>query len=1724
MADDGAVSLASLAVEIDTTPVPAGIARLNEMADAGGRAETAAKKLTAADKELAAETRRLTQAAASAGSAHDDATAALVRETKAIQSATNAYADFYDAAQRNFATQYTRQLGSMEKAHVAGAKAAKLQAHEVLNLSRQFADIGVTAAMGMNPLMIAIQQLPQIGDILQTAGARGMSTKAILGELGTMAMNVLGKAGPFAIGTIVIGTLGGAFLSAEKDANRFANALAVTGNFAGATAGELEAMAKRSADAVDVGVGKARGAIATLVSTGDFSARSIEVLSKSALQLSEYTGKSAAEVAADFAKMGDSVADYATKFNDQHHLMTLAQLEHIRALEDRGDIEAAQYAASVAIYEGLGKIGPANLGLLERAWKGVTGAIGDAWEALKDFGKAAGVEQKLALINDQLGGEYAKRDKTTRNNLLTQKAALEATLAQQKAAGEAARVQDAGVAAAERMRTSWAGMGDNVSKARSEIAKYRADIEAIRKANPNSDLIPSAARQRDAEAAIMKRYTPAASGAASKAASAAESAAKAAARHAEQLEREARAMDAAAEGALKVAAAYRIGEAEALRAAATADATSKAITKRGDAEAFVRRQLDLNAAKAAEAAAKTVFGLEQQIAAQERANRAVVSGSVSAADAAERMANEARLAGMIAQADAANGNEKAALTEQVIRLAFAQDKLNRLKKEEQIIAQGADFRRQIEMLELERSLIGKTNRERAVAIARMQKQQDLARSGLDKLPGAAALVDKAGEAAGLSNDVQRKADNYNASLDYTLDLLRQIADHAKDAGAKFTQAFEGMGEGAKRTAGTISGVIGAYSDLQAREEAIRRQREVAQFDQVKGSEAWMHAEVLAARESKKARVGAYGDMAAAGKSFFEQGSAGYKVMQAAEIAFRTVEMAMSIRAMAQQGVETATKMAAVGAEVAATGAGEAAKTAFTTAGTAVRTPLKVAEGAASMFAALGPLGFVAVGGMLAVMAGLGFSGGGRGSAPGAGDMEARQKAQGTGSVLGDSKAKSDSIAKSLEIVAANTNRDLEYSIGMLKALMSIDSGIGALAAAVARSLSAGGALDTSDLNLGKTSTGPGGLTRIFAPISNLLPGLFGTRTTRTLQDQGLQFGSQSLSDILSGGIKGQTYQQVLENTQKKFLGLSYSNKDKVTTTTGALDADLSKQITDLIGSLKRGVLDAAGILGVTGAEATLDAFKVELGKMSFKDMSGAEIKEALNAIFGKLGDDLAATAIPELTVLQKVGEGAFETLARVARQYQVVDVSLKSIGMTFGAVGVSSLKARERLVDLAGGIDEFADQVRSFAETYLTDVERMAPIQRAVAEELARLNLTSVKTKDQFKNIVLGLDLTTEAGAQMYAALMALAPAFAKVIDFQTEGSKAVQDARDAVQVAYDRETEAAERMRDKFLDLAKSMRDLDKDLEALMDRTPAEAANRSADEFASILQKARAGDADAMGQLAGVTQNYAEALKGSARSRLEYDLGLAAARDGVRATEQAANRQVGVAEQQLAAAKAMVAGILTVNDSVLSLAAAVANYRAAQQAQAVTPAPVTPMPTAPPPANDNPTPTPRAPDWDSYVQHYTDVRAEGERLLATADRNSPWFKQHGLDKGVAGFGEWHWNNKGKGEGRTPYAAGGLMDRPITLGESGIGGEAGPEGILPLANVGGKMGVHAVMGREDSRQLAQMLGEMQRMNAALVAIARSNHEMNKNIRRILNEGISVHGAQPGDPVPTKAAA
>jgi len=107
------------------------------------------------------------------------------------------------AARRSNGAVSTMNVAVRQQTQVLSAtrNALGLTTAEGLNLSRQFADIGVTAASGMSPLMIAIQQGPQLLDIFQQAAVRtGSTVGAVARSVGASLMTALGPFLPLVLG------------------------------------------------------------------------------------------------------------------------------------------------------------------------------------------------------------------------------------------------------------------------------------------------------------------------------------------------------------------------------------------------------------------------------------------------------------------------------------------------------------------------------------------------------------------------------------------------------------------------------------------------------------------------------------------------------------------------------------------------------------------------------------------------------------------------------------------------------------------------------------------------------------------------------------------------------------------------------------------------------------------------------------------------------------------------------------------------------------------------------------------------------------------------------------------------------------------------------------------------------------------------------------------------------------------------------------------------------------------------------------------------------------------------------------------------------------------------------------------------------------------------------------------------------------------------------------
>jgi len=563
----------------------------------------------------------------------------------------------------------------------------------------------------------------------------------------------------------------------------------------------------------------------------------------------------------------------------------------------------------------------------------------------------------------------------------------------------------------------------------------------------------------------------------------------------------------------------------------------------------------------------------------------------------------------------------------------------------------------------------------------------------------------------------------------------------------------GFGEAAKSLGNLIS-VFEAYSKQQAKIEADNAvAKEKAKGDTVKLAqveEAYVKAKVMS--ETK-----AYADIAGAAKGFFKQHTTGYKVMDATERAFRAMEMAMAAKS-------TIEKLGGIAKEMAAQGPLNYLK-----AQSAV-----LSQGSGDPYTA-----FARMAAMAAFVASIGMSiGGGGGKDTTAQD---RQEAAGTGSILGDLTAKSESIDKSISLLEQNSSLSVEYNAGMLASLRNIEASMTGVA-----SLAIKGGVNTTDFkggigsaasstknflsNILMSSVVMGPIAAIAGfllnkPLTKLIGSVFGGKTS--LQDVGITAKSASLGSVMSGGLNASKYTDI-----KKSGG--WFGSDKTSRSLEPLSNEMNQQFGMVITGLYSSVMQAGKVLGMDkGLGAKLKSFVVDIGDISLKDLSAEDIQKQFSTIFSKIGDDLAKFGFGEefLAKYQKVGEGAFETLIHVASAIATVDGLFLNLGIdvstAFDSISMSGVDAKMQLIEFAGGLDKLSSSLGAYYDKYYTDAEKQKIAADQVGAKLASMGLNVLAGADEaatlanFRKLVEQQNLGTESGRRAYAALLEIAPTFA---------------------------------------------------------------------------------------------------------------------------------------------------------------------------------------------------------------------------------------------------------------------------------------------------------------------------------------------------------------------------
>ena len=190
-------------------------------------------------------------------------------------------------------------------------------------------------------------------------------------------------------------------ISAEQEA--FKKSIISTGNYAGTTASNLEAMSQKIGS-IGHNYSETRENIAQLTQQGQLSAKSIENIGTAAAYMSALTGQSSKEAISSFNNIQKSVTEWAYETNKQYHWMDMATYKRIAALEAQGDTEEAIAVATgkyADVLKARAEEMKNQLNWLEKAWVNFKNGI-------SDLGNSITTELKFSLGLATLDEEIKK--------------------------------------------------------------------------------------------------------------------------------------------------------------------------------------------------------------------------------------------------------------------------------------------------------------------------------------------------------------------------------------------------------------------------------------------------------------------------------------------------------------------------------------------------------------------------------------------------------------------------------------------------------------------------------------------------------------------------------------------------------------------------------------------------------------------------------------------------------------------------------------------------------------------------------------------------------------------------------------------------------------------------------------------------------------------------------------------------------------------------------------------------------------------------------------------------------------------------------------------------------------------------------------------------------------------------------------------------------------------
>lgn len=341
------------------------------------------------------------------------------------------------------------------------------------------------------------------------------------------------------------------------------------------------------------------------------------------------------------------------------------------------------------------------------------------------------------------------------------------------------------------------------------------------------------------------------------------------------------------------------------------------------------------------------------------------------------------------------------------------------------------------------------------------------------------------------------------------------------------------------------------------------------------------------------------------------------------------------------------------------------------------------------------------------------------------------------------------------------------------------------------------------------------------------------------------------------------------------------------------------------------------------------------------DKKKALTDEQIKSVIDKFDDDLAKTLLPNVERFAQAGESASDTFKRIGQEF----ITLSNVGAMFGhslvdtrkVLHSATIEQRTDLVDLMGGMEEFSNKASFFSENFLTDAERLAPMQERLSEEFKRLGLSTQTTKEQFRELVQSFGTAGGISGDLLAELLTLAPLFVQVNDgvAALNGTlentvKTLDQLKSDVQAAYDRRSNELNGIKDQFKGILDNLKTFRQSLVqgSLSPLTPEQKLDEARTTLNRTLLSARNGNADAISDFPKVAEEFLAASQVFNASGAAYQSDFDLIKSMTDEMENLSKNQISDADKQLSKLNAQVSQLIDLNKNVQSVEDAIIALR----------------------------------------------------------------------------------------------------------------------------------------------------------------------------------------------------